>query len=272
MPTYAPKQYWERLLGDHYDERGVAYSELARSFNQAMYAALHDATARFVRGHGLVPAPGRVLDVGSGTGQWIGFWQRSGASEVVGLDLTDTAVASLRDRFPGTRFERADVGAEALPVDGPFDVVSAMSVLLHITDDERWRRAFANLAAVLRPGGHLVAIEPAMVHGWRGPPFGPESSSRARPVADYRAAAAAAGLELVDLRPATVLLANPGDARHRLTYALWERYWWAANTLVGQDERRGRIAGRVLLPLDALLRRALPAGPTAKLLLFRRTA
>jgi hypothetical protein len=68
------------------------------------------------------------------------------------------------------------------------------------------------------------------------------------------------------------MLANPGDARHRLTYALWERYWWAANTLVGQDERRGRIAGRVLLPLDALLRRALPAGPTAKLLLFRRTA
>jgi hypothetical protein len=43
-----------------------------------------------------------------------------------------------------------------------------MSVLLHIVDDSRWRRALRNVATVLAPGGHLVVIDPVVVHGWWG--------------------------------------------------------------------------------------------------------
>jgi SAM-dependent methyltransferase len=270
MAGYTPTSYWEGLLGEHLDERGVAYPELAITLNRSMYAALLAAVERLLRDHGLGGPPGRVLDVGSGTGIWIDFWRRRQARDLVGLDLTNAAVAGLRERYPDLRFEQADVGDDRLPVDGPFDLVSAMSVLLHITDDERWRRAIANLAGVLRPGGHLVLIEPVVVHGWWGPPFGPDASSKARPLAEYEAAFAAAGLSLVQLRPATVLLANPIDARSRLTFDLLSRAWMLLHRAVGLDERRGRVAGAALQALDGPLRRLLPAGPTAKLLLLRR--
>src|SRR4051794_2872791 len=153
-----------------------------------MYRALEHATQRLLHDHGLDHAAGRVLDVGSGSGIWIEFWRRLGAREIVGLDLTEVAVDALRGWYPDARFEQADAGGDALPVDGPFDIVSAMSVLLHITDDQRFRRAFANLADSLRPGGHLLLIDAVLVHRWHGEPWGPEATSKARPLAEYRAA------------------------------------------------------------------------------------
>jgi len=44
-----------------------------------------------------------------------------------------------------------------------FDFISAMSVLLHIVDDSRWRRALRNLATVIAPDGHLVVFDPVIV-------------------------------------------------------------------------------------------------------------
>jgi hypothetical protein len=145
-----------------------------------------------------------------------------------------------------------------------------MSVFLHITDEQRFGQAFANLARLLRPGGHAVLIEAVLVHGWHGEPWGPEATSKARPVADYRAAIDAAGLDLVDLRPATVVLANPTDTRSRLAHGLAVRAWAVLQLGVGTDERRGRVAAAVLSAVDAPLRRLLPNGPSAKLLLLRR--
>jgi SAM-dependent methyltransferase len=269
---YSPQDYWDGLLERQLDESGVAYPGLAPSFNRAMYAALRASTARLLDDHGLRHEPGRVLDIGSGTGIWIDFWRAAEAAHLEGADLTEVSVRHLAEKYPDVPFRRTDIGAE-LSADagaGTFDVVSVMSVLLHIVDDARWRTAFANVQRLLRPGGHAVLIEPVVAHGWHGPPFGPESNSRARPLPAYRGAIADAGLELVEVRPATVLLSNPIDARRPGTFALMERAWGLLGLAVGRSELRGRIVGAALGTLDAPLRRAMPYGPTAKLLLLRK--
>jgi SAM-dependent methyltransferase len=235
-----------------------------------MYDALIDQTRRMLSQHGLLEAPGRVLDAGSGTGIWVDFWRRAGAREILGLDIAEPAVQALRRSHPDVRFELADLGSERLPVEGPFDIVSAMSVLLHIVDDERWVRALGNLAGVLRPGGHLVLIEPFTVHGWYGPPFDETSNSRARDAATWERALRQVGLDLVDRRPATVLLSNVGDTRNRHTYAAMWLWWGLLHQAVSGREQLGRVAGAVLGALDRPLRRVLPNGPSAKLLLLRR--
>jgi SAM-dependent methyltransferase len=270
VERYTPQDYWRRLHRESHNEAGVGYPSLPVSVNRAMYAALTDQTHRMLAQHGLVGAPGRVLDAGSGTGIWVDFWQRAGAQEVVGLDISEDAVAALRRSHPGVRFEVADLGADALPVEGPFDVVSAMSVLLHIVDPERWRRALRNLAGVLRPGGHLVLIEPLVVHAWHGEPFDETSNSRARHLDEYGPALREAGFEHVDRRPATVLLSNVIDTRSRWTHAAMWQWWGLLHRAVHGRERLGAAAGSVLERLDAPLRRTLPNGPSAKLLLLRR--
>ncbi len=268
MSTYEPGGYWENLLGSTFDESGVGYPELARSLNVAMYRTLESAVAYALEAAG-VQSPQRVLDVGSGTGVWIDFWRRRGATEITGVDLTASSVERLAQRWPGYSFRQADVGSPDAHLPGHQDVVSAMSVLLHIVDEARFRQAFVNLAAALSPNGTLVLIEPAVVHHWWGAPFGDDAASKARPLEDYRSALAAAGLEIHLLRPATVLLSNVGDTRSALAFHLLERYWSLLAAHVGRRERLARPVAGVLGALDRTAIRVLPTGPSAKVLVVR---
>ena len=267
---YVPGDYWEGVLGGDFSAAGVAYPHLAVSLNRAMYRALAAQATRALAAAGAPAAPGSVLDVGCGTGIWLGFWRRRGVRDLTGIDLTEASISRLAERFPGVRLRRLDVADPAVRELGRFDAISAMSVLLHITDDARFRQAVANLAAMLRPGGVLLLTEPVVVHRWWGPPFGPGSNSVARPLQLWRELLGEHGLEIADLRPATVLLANPIDTRTRTGYRALTRYWDLLSRGVGRRERLGALAGAALGALDAPLRRLLPGGPSAKVLAVRR--
>jgi SAM-dependent methyltransferase len=266
---YVPPAYWTQVLQDGYDESAVGYPNLARSFNSARYDLELRNVALALAAAG-VPTPARVLDVGSGTGIWIDFWRRRGVRDITGVDLTETAVEHLRERHPEHTFLRADVGDAAAGLPGPVDVVSAMSVLLHITDEARFERALGNLLAALGPDGVLLLVEPIVVHRWWGPPFGADANSKARPLATYERILAAGGFEVVDLRPVSCLLTNVIDTRRPGTFRLMSLYWEAICRIIGRRERLGSVAGSVLGAADRLATRIVPNGPSAKILVARR--
>jgi SAM-dependent methyltransferase len=268
---YEPTSYWSELHARSADESTVGYPQLATSLNAAMYRSTQLAVERTLTEAGVEVTGSRVLDVGSGTGVWIDFWQRRGAAHLAGVDLAEPSVERLRSLWPTYAFSRVDIGDAGAELPGDNDLVSAMSILLHIVDDTRFRRAVANLAAALRPGGILIAIEPIVLHRWWGPEFGGDAASKARPVADYRAALDAARLELCLVRPATVLLANVVDTRREIVFRALERYWSLLTRAVGDREAVGRAAASVLGPLDALAIRLAKTGPSAKVLVARRT-
>lgn len=265
---YVPSSYWESLLGTHFDESGVAYPELSASFNRAIYAAQIGAVSRALGDHSVEPES--VLDIGPGIGIWIRFWNSRGVARIHGVDLTNTAVSQLRVRFPEHTFRQEDISTQGALAVEPVDAVSAMSVLLHITDESAFRRAMSNLAGAVRPGGWAVLLEPAVVHRWWGPPFGPSANSRARTIEQWDSAFTAVGFDLIDVRTVTVLLANPCDTRTSLGWKVASFYWRAVRKVVGKQERVGAVAGRVLLGLDYVARRLVRTGPSTKLLLARR--
>jgi SAM-dependent methyltransferase len=269
MSTYVAPEYWEETLAEAYDESGVGYPNLARSFNRARYVAELRGVTEALEAVGVTRAD-RVLDVGSGTGIWIDFWQRRGAREVSGLDLTEKAVERLRARYPDASFAQADVAEPATTLPSDCDAVSVMSVLTHVTDDARFEQALRNIAAAVRPGGVLVMVEPAVVHRWWGPPFGPEAHSKSRPLDAYRQVLAQCGMDLVHIRPLTCLLANPVDTSRRSSFRLLNAYWTAIALVVGRRERVGRAAGALLGALDRVAVRAVSNGPSAKIVVARR--
>ncbi len=272
VSRYEPRSYWEGLLGRRFDLGGVAYPELPDRFNARFYRASEAAARRALRRVGLEPStpPARVLDVGSGTGHWIDFWQRFGAREIVGVDLTEVAVEQLSRRWPEHRFVRADVSGPELPVEGPFDAVTAMSVLLHIPDEAAFSRAVRNLGRLLRAGGVAIVLDPVVVHRWWGAPFTDASNSRLRSLDRWRRTLDEAKLDLVAVEPVTWLLANPVDTRHRATFRLLSGYWHGISRLVSGRERTGAIAAAVVAAADAALVRAGGPGPSTKCLVARR--
>jgi SAM-dependent methyltransferase len=227
------------------------------------------AVSELVKTGGVDLRGAEVLEIGPGTGFWVDLWQESGAS-VTGLDITDTAVARLGQRFPDQRFRTGDVSEDGLDL-GRFDVVSAQSVLLHIVDESRLETALANVARMLLPGGALLLMEPLVEHAWWGPPVTATSNSRARTVQQWRIALAGAGLELVTYRPVTALLANVCDTRHRATWRLHMAYWWLVRRWLTRVPRLAPATLRALVVLDGLLLR-LGIAPSAKVMLVRHRA
>jgi SAM-dependent methyltransferase len=102
-----------------------------------------------------IEEPARMLDVGSGTGQW-GFemCQLFESALVVGLDL----VTGKPGQPPGYRYVRGNV-LQGLPfADDHFDFVHQrlMAVGLPVS---AWPAAVAELARVTRPGGWVELVE-----------------------------------------------------------------------------------------------------------------
>lgn len=160
--SYDPKAFWEQRFGEHFDLVGTGETGLSLAYNRACYALRAVQLERALRAAGVAVAGRRVLDAGCGTGFFTDFYLRRGAT-VTGLDITTASVERLRMRFPQLRFVLADV-SESAP-DERYDVVNAIDVLYHITDDSRWERAMRNLAGAVEPGGWLVLTDVFEVGG-----------------------------------------------------------------------------------------------------------
>jgi SAM-dependent methyltransferase len=74
-----------------------------------------------------VPIAGKhVLDIGSGVGYYIEYFQQFDPAILYGIDLTEASKQYLEKQFPGGTFFTADLSDPVLPVPGQFDVISAM--------------------------------------------------------------------------------------------------------------------------------------------------
>lgn len=99
----------------------------------------------------------RVLDAGCGTGYGSRMLADAGAAHVVGVDVSDDAVALAAGQL-GDRGETVRGDVSSLPFeDDAFDVVVCFEVIEHVEDRES---ALDEFARVLRPEGTLVISSP----------------------------------------------------------------------------------------------------------------
>src|SRR5918911_4047404 len=145
---------------DGEDRQLAAQRETARSFGyewQAFSEMFPDYESNF-RWYFERFAPAefkdaRVLDAGCGTGRHTYHMARSGAREVVAMDLSQAIeVAAHNNREnPNTHFIQADIYHPPFP-SGAFDLVYSLGVLHHLPDPER---GFRTLLPLVRAGGFV---------------------------------------------------------------------------------------------------------------------
>jgi ubiquinone/menaquinone biosynthesis C-methylase UbiE len=102
----------------------------------------------------------QVLEYGCGTGSQSAYLERNGAERVVGIDLSDVAIAKARAAATTAKLTRTDyfvMNAEQLDYpDNSFDLICGTAILHHLDLD----RAFREVTRVLRPTGTAVFLEP----------------------------------------------------------------------------------------------------------------
>jgi len=96
---------------------------------------------------------GKVADVGCGFGHITRYLADQGAP-AFGLDLSQGMIAEARERYPDLEFRVGDMTALG-DADASWAGAIVPYSIIHLTVDER-RRAFAELARVVRPGGWMM--------------------------------------------------------------------------------------------------------------------
>ncbi|KAG8986800.1 hypothetical protein FRB90_003767, partial [Tulasnella sp. 427] len=160
----------KELFGRMVNNMNEAYMLPADLIEHARLDSQHEAIclilgAPFPRQSGvdrlLSPRPDgykpRVLDIGTGAGSWaIAIATACPHVEVVGLDVAPVNASTTQPE--NCRFEQGDAHTD-LDRLGCFDVIHARAVLQGIKD---FTAFFAQVAAILNPGGMFLTIEPEM--------------------------------------------------------------------------------------------------------------
>jgi SAM-dependent methyltransferase len=262
---FDPRAYWEQRLSESYGLHGVGYASLGLSYNRWLYRIRKRVFRRTVRPFLGDRGAMRVLDVGCGTGFYVDQWRVLGIGQIVGLDLTETAVSHLKAAYPGLEFVAADIGADSVPFDqSSFDVISAFDVLFHIVDDERYGQAMKNVFALLKPGGMFVWSDNFLRHGRRDA----AQHQVSRPLEASTELLKDAGFEIVSRRPMFWLMNGPVDSTSRILHGWWKRL----TRVVRHSDRVANVVGAMLFPVELTLTRVLRESPTTEIMVCRKPA
>ncbi|MEZ5332962.1 MAG: class I SAM-dependent methyltransferase [Thermoanaerobaculia bacterium] len=196
-----PREYWESRLERDPGLTGTGHRAFDGRYNAWLYRALREAVEGVLDERGLELAGRSILDVGSGGGFWLDVLSARGPARLSAVEWTRVAARRLEARYPRVDVRCVDISSPELELPGPFDLVTAISVLFHVVDDAAFERALSHLAANVAPGGWLLLSGvlrkrrlPAAAH------------VRFRPRSAYAEPLERAGLEILEVRPVLYLL------------------------------------------------------------------
>lgn len=262
--TFNPDDFWQSRLTKVEGLEGVGYAKLGKPFNIWGYKVRKEAFYNIISPLKYNFKEAEVLDIGSGTGFYIAIWNALQAKQVTGLDITEVAVENLKTKFPEHEFIQLDIGDEIGKLKatlGHKDFISAMDVLFHIVDDQRFDRAVHNIASLLKPGGYFVYSDNFL----KGETIRTKHQvSRSKKylldVFDK------AGLEIVDHKPFMILSNYPIDSNNKLLHA----YWFMLENSVALIKPLGHVFGAMLYPIEKMLLKQVKDSPSSEIVLLRK--
>jgi len=104
-------------------------------------------------------APGSLLDVGAGIGQFLDL-ARSSFSSVGGTELSESAISLAKERY-GLTIHHGTIETLELPT---FDNITMVHVLEHVLSP---RNTLKRCFDLLNPGGRIFICVPNDIHSWR---------------------------------------------------------------------------------------------------------
>ncbi len=128
------------------------YDDLARDYAAHRHAE-PTVVAALIAG-GAVGPSSRVLEVGCGTGNYIGAIAAETGCSAAGVDVSAEMLAFARERCPGVTLTECPAERLALP-DGAHDFVYTVDAIHHFAST---RAFFREAVRVLAPGGRIASV------------------------------------------------------------------------------------------------------------------
>lgn len=261
---YNPEEYWSNRYRE-IDITKSGHIDLPAIYNEWLYRRKKDCLQAALKKAGVGLESSSVLEIATGTGVYVDLWKRLGVKRMSGIDLSQAATDMVQKRFPDYSFNKRDVSEPGLEsvVGTDFDIATAIDVLYHVVDDDKFAVALDNLAKVTAHGGFLVIHERFMKNSERA--FG---YIRWRTLASYEAALKKAGFEVLFRIPTFFYSVRPYDQKSSLGGYLANQFW---NRFFRPGlQRFPDLFGRLGYCLDTILGTLFRRGPSFEMMVCRR--
>lgn len=152
---YKAKDFWmNRHKKYGFDLRGVGSCIKSQEENQRILNEGSRLMLEVCNREGIELREVSLLDVGCGTGHYAKTFRTAGGKNYTGIDIVDTLFDDLRERFPEFKFLQIDVSTTQIP--GNYNLIIAMDVLQHITNETKFRFATENIKSHLKKDGVII--------------------------------------------------------------------------------------------------------------------
>lgn len=190
------KKFWEDRLSKEISLQTTGHRAFNAEYNDWLYKAQIDSLDLLLQKNQVQTEGASLFEVGSGGGFFIEYFRGKGVSHVVGLDIAKPSVEFLRQKYPTYQFFHADIATDQMPIQGRFDLVTALNVLFHIVDEVKFHQAICNMRTLAKPGGYLILCDTFE------PPLTPNRKHvRNRALSSYQSVFKEQGITILDTIP-----------------------------------------------------------------------
>ena len=273
---YNNSNYW---LGLHRTLRGslrsVGWPSLSEEFNLLKYKSEASSFEKSLKTISQLQVGKQVslLEIGAGVGFFTNLTKRYAFENSVRidysvLDISPEALELIHDNFPDVCCIESDLTSfDEDSADRKYDMVTAIMVLLHLTDFEEYMDALKFCAASVDEGGHLIIYEPLLFREY-APSISYEfsqfkGSSVPRLKFSIDNILNNLGFDQVVMIPgASWLLNSPIQSGSRSEFLLKKSIWKLISVIFYRSDNLTRLLGPLLYSIDAFLKRRQPDSGT----------
>ncbi len=265
MNSYDAHQYWEKRL-DTISLASVGHRPLGEEYNLWLYRMKKRQLQRCVHKFHLDVRGKSILDIGSGSGFYIDFWNNLGASTLVGIDITEAAVAFLQQRYPRHLFFCSDISEPHVPqlLRERFDLVGAFDVLYHVVEEEKFEHALRNISRLCHEGGYFILSDTFIQHN---DPVPNPDYIKSRSLKVYENALQKAGFAILGRIPVFHTMIHANDLHTFFETALCPII---RRGITGIHRIRPNIAGMLAYAIDLSLNTLLAEGPSLEIMICQK--
>lgn len=154
--SYKPKTFWNDLLTNSFDLKGVGHYRMSNDENLKMYEKKKVILKAEMDKAGIMITPEiSIVEIGIGVGYWTEYFKELGAKKYTGNDIAEISVTNMKKEYPEYDFIQGDISEVMLP-ENSFELGVMIDVTQHITDDARFEKAMDNLWKSLKSGASLI--------------------------------------------------------------------------------------------------------------------
>jgi len=158
------QDYWDNLLDENFSLKGVGWPNWPESYNLILYKKYLKGFEKVIielnnKYNFQLNKNISVIEIGPGTGFYTTYFMQAGIKNYAGCDISETSILNLKRKYSEYNFLRKDISITDDFIEknkDSFDLVCIVDVMLHITDNEKFKNAVKNLCYVIKPGGYFI--------------------------------------------------------------------------------------------------------------------